>query len=69
MPECDEGKHSEEVADGAYFSLSTATDGDVDVSDDPAVETSVPATPESQCRVVVTHAANHVLWRIDAINE
>ncbi|KAG9527125.1 hypothetical protein KCV07_g140, partial [Aureobasidium melanogenum] len=69
VPERDESKDSEEVANGAHFALSTATNGNVDISDDPAVETPVPATPEGQCRVVVAHAANHVFRRIDAIHE
>jgi hypothetical protein len=47
VPECNKSKDGEEVADSAYFALPTATNRNVNVSDDPAVKTSVPASPES----------------------
>lgn len=37
--------------------------------DDPHVEAAVPAPPEPESRVVVGHAAYHVLGRHDAVEE
>ena len=42
---------------------------DVDVADDPAVEGAVPGTPEGEGGVVVGHAADHVLGRVDGVEE
>ena len=69
VPKCDKSKDSQEIADSADLALSTATDRDVNVPDDPAVETPVPAAPEGKCRIVVTHAADHVLRRINTVCE
>lgn len=67
MPECDKCEYGQEITNTANLALSTATNGNVYVSDNPAVETSVPSAPEGKSRVIVTHAANHILRRIDAI--
>ena len=39
----------------------------VEVANDPEVERSVPRTPESKGRIVVRHAADHVLGRVQPV--
>ena len=64
MPECDEGEDDRHVHDGP----TCAAEGNVYVAHDPAVETAVPGTPEGERRVVVAHAAQHVLWWVHMIH-
>ena len=42
---------------------------DGDAPDDPEVVRPVPAPPETRARVVVCHAANHILRRIHSVQE
>ncbi len=37
--------------------------------DDPQVVAAVPTSPETKNRVIVCHAADHVLGRINAVSE
>lgn len=49
---------------------TTATaKGDINVSDNPAVEGSMPAAPESKGREVIGHTTNHIFWGIDSIDK
>lgn len=43
--------------------------GDKEVAQAPLVEAAVPAAPEVRNAVVIAHAADHVLWWIDAVEE
>ena len=54
---------------GWSSSTAAAAEGNVDVADDPAVVGAVPAAPEGKGRVVVRHAADHVLWWVDAVHK
>jgi len=69
MPEGDESKDDEEVCNDARLALAVATQRYVNVAQDPAVEAAVPGAPEGQGRVVVAHAADHVLGRVDAVEQ
>ena len=46
-----------------------ATQRDVNVPDEPAVVRAMPGTPKQLRAVVVAHASNHVLWRVNAIHQ
>ena len=48
---------------------AAATHWDVNVANEPAVKAAVPAAPEGEGGVIVRHAANDVLRRVDAVNE
>lgn len=72
MPQGDEGEDREHVADTADLGDTAAratAERDVDVADDPAVKAAVPAAPEGECGVVVRHAADDVLGRIDTVDQ
>lgn len=73
MPQRDKSKDSQKVHNRSdsrkLTSRTAATEGNVDVPHDPAIQGTMPATPESEGGVVVAHAADHVLWRIDAIEQ
>lgn len=82
MPEGHEGEDGEDVCDaagpcdeardgcfGTRFRRSfSAAQWDVEVPYDPAVEGTVPASPEGEGRVIVRHASDHVLWWVDAVD-
>jgi len=63
MPKSDKCEDGKSIYDGVL----TPAEGDVNVPDDPAVETSVPSSPKGESRVVVTHATEHVFRGFDAI--
>ena len=65
MPERDEGEDEH----GGEEQVLRAPERDVDVADDPEVVAPVPRAPEAERRVVVRHAAHHVLRRVDAVRE
>ena len=76
MPQRDEGEHREHVGDAANARLLCAAAAAlraaqryVDVADDPAVVGAVPGAPEGEGAVVVRHAADDVLGRIDAVEQ
>lgn len=73
MPDGDEAEDGEDVEDGAEAADSAAAgaaaEGDVEIADGPAVEGAVPAAPEGEGGVVVGHAPDHVLGRVDAVGE
>ena len=65
VPERDE---REDEHDGAR-AVARAAERHVDVARDPEVVAPVPRAPEAERRVVVRHAAHHVLRRVDAVRE
>lgn len=74
MPERHKSEYCEDVYDPADFgprgfrlAAGGAPERDVDVAHDPAVEAAMPAAPEGLRRIVVAHAADHVFWRVDAV--
>ena len=48
---------------------AAAANRDVEVAYDPAIEGAVPGTPECEGGVVIRHAAGHVLWGVDAVDQ
>lgn len=56
---------------GPYIQDSRAgtSHRNVHVPDDPEVEGTVPASPESHTRVVVSDASDHVFWWVDSVKE
>ena len=73
MPDGDEREDSKVICDASDFAPEAwegaAAERDVKVAQTPLVEGAVPATPELHDGVVVAHAADHVLWRIDAVEQ
>ena len=65
MPKRDE----REDQDAGGCEAARATERDVEVSYDPEVVRTMPCTPETECRVVICHAADHVLGRVDPVCE
>ena len=41
----------------------------VDIAHNPEIERAVPRAPESKGRVVVRHATDHVLGRVQSVNK
>lgn len=73
MPYCHKSEDGQIVGDGSDMTPESgrgaATKRNVYVSHNPAVEATVPPSPESGDGIVVAHAANHVLGRIDTVKE
>ena len=72
MPQChkcENGEHIPNTSNLRHTSSSATAEWDVDIPDDPAVEGTVPAAPESKGRIVVRHTANDVFGRVDAIDK
>lgn len=83
MPEGHEGEDGEDVENatgsgeeagrggwvGCLGWALAAAEWNVEVPYDPAVERAVPASPEGEGGVIVGHAADHVLGRVDAVDE
>lgn len=69
MPKRHEREYNEEVSYSADLGLTAPAEGDVEVSNNPAVERAVPRAPEGECAVVVAHAPEHVFWGIDAVEK
>ena len=65
VPERDE----REDEDGGEDAVARAAERDVDVARDPEVVGPVPGAPEAERGVVVRHAADHVLWRVDPVGQ
>ena len=69
MPERHKRKDSQEIGDASNSPAFPTAEWDVDVPHDPAVKAAMPSSPESLCGVVIAHTSDHILWRIDAIDE
>ena len=69
MPERDKGEDGDKVDNAVQARGTRAAEGDVDVAGDPAVKGAVPGAPEGEGRVVVRHAAEHVLGRVDVVDQ
>ena len=76
MPKCHKGENNQEIDYSSCLAppaarpwTAASSKRDIDVTNNPAIETPVPSTPEGEGRVVVRHATNHVLRRVDAIHE
>ena len=73
MPDSDECKHGEVVGYRPDFPPEArhraASQRDVQVPQAPLVEAAMPASPKVHNAVIVAHAADHVLWRINAVEE
>lgn len=65
MPEGDKRKNQYARRDEPM----SPAERDVEVAHDPEVERAVPRAPESKWRVVVRHAAHHVLGRIQSVHK
>lgn len=59
--------HKREYGEHIHDRVSISAKGDVNVPDYPAVEGAVPGSPKGEGRVVVGHAAEHVLGRLDTV--
>lgn len=74
VPQRDKGEDEEKGRDGADGAAPAAgkvgaAEGHVDVADEPAVVGAVPCLPERLCGEVVGDAADHVLGRVDAVEQ
>ena len=79
MPERDEGKDGHEIHARpdhhphgillAALGAAAAAQRHENVAHRPAIEAAMPAAPEREGRVVVAHAADHVLRGVDAVAE
>ena len=65
MPEGDKRKNQHACRDEPMGSAER----NVDVAHDPEVERAVPGAPESEGRIVVCHAAHHVLGRVQPVHK
>mgnify|MGYP003723536821 CR=1 FL=1 len=65
MPQSDKSEHQQRSRNCALG----ASDRHVDVAYDPEIVRAMPGTPEAECAVIVGHAADHVLWRVDAVSD
>jgi hypothetical protein len=63
MPKRHKGEDNEHIHDRAF----TSAEGNINVSNYPAVERAVPGSPEGEGGVIVGHAAEHVLGSLDTI--
>jgi hypothetical protein len=63
MPKGNKGEDGEHIHDRVF----TSAQGYINVPDCPAVEGAVPSSPKRESRVIVGHAAEHVLGSLDAI--
>ena len=66
---CKDSKHIANTSDLRDTSSSTATERNIDVTDDPSVERAVPAAPEGEGGIVVRHAAHHILRGINTVDK
>jgi len=69
MPQGHEREDCEQIHDSPDLAAGVAAHGNVDIAHDPAVEAAVPAAPESERAVAVGDAADHVFWRVDAVDQ
>lgn len=76
MPDGHKSEYGEDIEYSADFcprgcceAAGGAPERDVDVAHDPAVEAAMPAAPEGLRRIVVAHAADHVFWWVDAVEQ
>lgn len=73
MPDSHEHKHSQVSDDGVSRAGERPKVGpaerDIDIAECPSVKGAVPGAPEGQGAVVVAHAPQHVLGRVDAVHQ
>ena len=73
MPQRNKREHKSIVHDGTERGHPRAragtTKGDVDVADEPTIIASVPGTPEGDAARRVGYASQHILGRVNAINQ
>lgn len=65
MPQRHKWKHQDSVEDDVPW----AAEWDVDVTDNPEIVAAMPAPPESEGRVIVRHASDHILRWVDAVQK
>lgn len=73
MPQSNKSKDNHVVENGSRCrqpSLrASPSKWNVDVSNDPAIVTSMPASPEGHCGGIIRETAKHILWWIDAVHQ
>jgi len=60
-------RHKRKHQDGVEDDVLGAAEWDIDVTDNPEIVAAMPAPPESEGRVIIRHASDHILRWVDAI--
>ena len=73
MPNSDESEDSEIIRYSSQLprdtSSRTPTKRNINISNNPAIETTMPTTPEGSDTVIIAHTTDHVFGGIDTIEE
>lgn len=69
MPQRHKRKHSQKVSHSPNFPPSTPSQRNINIPHNKPIETPMPPPPKRQRRIIITHTANHIFRRIDAVDE
>lgn len=69
MPQSDKREDDQEVCNDTNLTLSLSAKRNINVAQKPTIKAAMPGTPKGGGRIVVAHASDHVLRRIDAVKK